>query len=437
MSDSGARADRSGPGGGVSANGTPGAGERIGVAIVGAGPYGLSLAAHLRAAGVPFRQFGKPMAMWRESMPRGMLLKSPGFASALSSPDGEHTLEAFCAATGTPYESYGLPVPVETFAEYGLWFCREQAGDVEQVMVTGLARAGSGYEIVLADGERLAAANVVVATGVQHFAMLPRQLSGLPPALCTHSSAHADLSALGGQRVIVLGAGQSALESAALLHESGARVQLVARKPRIAWNGALLPADRPLRSRLRQPVTGLGAGWGHWFYCEHPELFRRLPERTRAHRSATVLGPAGAAWLAERVSGKFPVFLGHELTGARADGEGVRLEFRRPDGTVAGLTGDHVIAATGYRADVQRLNFLDGALRSGLAALAGAPVLDRHFQSSVPGLYFIGPPALVTFGPLMRFVCGADYAARTLAGHLARTARSGRWGRATLPVDVG
>ncbi len=414
-----------------------GSGERVDVAIVGAGPYGLSLAAHLRAAEVPFRQFGKPMAMWQEHMPRGMLLKSPGFASTLSSPDRKHTLEAYCAATGSPYEGYGRPVPVETFAEYGLWFCRELVPDVEQAMVTRVTPSDGGYDVELADGDRLVADNVVVATGVQHFARLPRQLAELPPELCTHSSAHASLSAFTGQRVVVVGAGQSALESAALLHENGASVQLAARTPRIAWNGPLFPLDRPLRSRVRQPVSGLGAGWGHWFYTEHPELFRRLPERTRVHRSATVLGPAGAAWLADRVNGKFPVLLGHELTAAQPDGAGVRLTFAQPDGTTAELTADHVIAATGYRADLQRLTFLDDTLRSGLRTVAGTPEVDRNFESSAPGLFFTGPSALVTFGPLMRFVCGADYAARTLASQLARTARSGRWGRATARVDVG
>jgi FAD-dependent urate hydroxylase len=215
------------------------------VAIVGAGPYGLSLAAHLRASGVPFRHFGMPMELWQSAMPRGMFLKSQGFASNLSSPDGAHTLEAFCAATGRAYASYGLPVPLDTFVAYGQWFQRELVPDVEETMVTDVAPADGYYDITLADGRRTQARSVVVAVGVQHFASVPEQLTGLPRELCTHSSAHVDLSSFRGRKVVVLGAGHSALESGALLHESGADVKLVARESEVRWNGAPLPLDRP------------------------------------------------------------------------------------------------------------------------------------------------------------------------------------------------
>ena len=113
--------------------------DAVDVAIVGAGPYGLSLAAHLRAAGVSFRQFGQPMHLWRAQMPRGMYLKSQGFASNLSDPAGTHTLAAFCRQTGRPYADYGLPVPLDTFIAYGDWFAAEQASGIEQTMVTSVA----------------------------------------------------------------------------------------------------------------------------------------------------------------------------------------------------------------------------------------------------------------------------------------------------------
>jgi cation diffusion facilitator CzcD-associated flavoprotein CzcO len=64
-------------------------------AIIGAGPYGLSIAAHLNACGVRPQVFGRPMSGWRDGMPRGMRLKSDGFASSLSNPSGEFTLKAF------------------------------------------------------------------------------------------------------------------------------------------------------------------------------------------------------------------------------------------------------------------------------------------------------------------------------------------------------
>jgi thioredoxin reductase len=385
------------------------------VAIVGAGPYGLSVAAHLRAAGVSLREFGYPMHLWRSMMPQGMFLKSQGFASNLSDPAGTHTLEAFCLATARPYRDYGLPVSLETFLAYGDWFQAAHAPDLEETLVTEVSREGGAFTLNLADGSTARARQVVVAAGVQHFAVVPDLLAGLSPAVCTHSSAHTDLSAFAGKRVIVVGAGQSALESAALLHENGATVQVVARRAKVAWNGQPLALDRPLLQRLREPEAGLGSGWSTWFYSEHPELFRHLPESTRIYRSRTALGPAGASWLRERVEGQFPVLTSHVLEGAEEMADGVALTFRTPNGTTARRTADHVIAATGYRPDLERLTFLEPAIRKQLETVAGAPAVRRDYQTSVPGLYVAGPAVAATMGPVMRFVFGSKHAAHTVA----------------------
>jgi hypothetical protein len=200
-----------------------------------------------------------------------MFLKSQGFASNLSSPDGEHTLEAFCKAAGRPYKSYGLPVSLDTFNAYGQWFRQELVPDIEETLVTSVVPKDGHFEISLANGEQAQAASVVVAVGVEHFARVPAVLAGLPASACTHVSAHDDLGVFAGQKVVVLGAGQSALESAALLHENGADVQLVARTQQLKWNGAPLPPDRALLQRLREPESGLGSGWSTWFYSRQGE----------------------------------------------------------------------------------------------------------------------------------------------------------------------
>ena len=389
------------------------------VAIVGAGPYGLSVAAHLRAVGTGFRLFGLPMNLWRTNMPSGMYLKSQGFASNLSDPAGTHTLEAFCRATGRPYAHYGLPVPLDTFVAYGQWFAAALVPGLDETLVTDLAPAGGQFQLSLADGGSVLARRVVIATGVEHFAYVPAPLDGLPPAVCTHSSAHADLSVFAGRRVVVVGAGQSALETAALLHENGASVQLVAREAGIAWNGQPLPPDRPLHRRLRDPEAGLGSGWGPCFSSNRPSLYRRLPQATRIHRARTALGPAGAHWLRARVEGQFPVLVGHTLTQAQAGPGGVRLSFTTPAGTPIELTADHVIAATGYRAELRRLGFLDERLRSRLDTVGGTPAVHADYQTSVPGLYVIGPAVAPSFGPVMRFVYGSAHAARTVTRSLS------------------
>lgn len=236
--------------------------DLVDVAIVGAGPYGLSLAAHLRRAGLSYRQFGLPMNLWRAHMPRGMYLKSQGFASNLSDPDGTHTLRNFCLETGRRYADYGVPVSLENFVDYGEWFQQGRGLDVEEELVADIEQRPGRFELTLSSGERVEASQVVVAVGVEYFARIPGVFSELPAELCTHSSVHDDLSSFDGQDVIVVGAGQSALETAALLHENGANARLVARAPGIAWNGKPLLPDRPLWSRMREPEAGLGSEIG-------------------------------------------------------------------------------------------------------------------------------------------------------------------------------
>ena len=388
--------------------------DPVDVAIVGAGPYGLSLGAHLRATGVPFRQFGLPMQLWRSAMPAGMYLKSQGFASNLSDPTGQRTLRAFCAGTSRDYADYGLPVSLETFLAYGDWFQRAEVPHLEEVMVADVSPAGEHFELTLADGSAALARRVVVATGVQHFAYLPSTLAELPPQLCTHSCTHPDLSVFAHRDVAVIGAGQSALESAALLHEAGARVTVLARTTRLVWNTDPLPARRSLRKRLFEPEAALGSGWSTWFYSTQPHLFRRLPSARRLRTARTALGPAGAYWLRPRVEGKIRTLLGHTLRWTEPGTTGVRLGVRTTTGSSTEISADHVLAGTGYRTDLDRLQFLNPRLRSAVRTLGGSPDVGADFQSSVPGLYFIGPAVAPTFGPLMRFVHGADYAARTL-----------------------
>ncbi|HTZ29920.1 MAG TPA: NAD(P)-binding domain-containing protein [Streptosporangiaceae bacterium] len=393
--------------------------DAVEVAIVGAGPYGLSLGAHLRKAGVSVRQFGLPMQLWKDFMPEGMFLKSQGFASNLSDPAHTHTLEAFCKATGRPYRDYGLPVALDTFVAYGEWFREQLVPDIDEVLVTDISKAGDGFEVTLANSEQVRARKVVVAIGVEAFAYVPEPLSALPSSVCTHSSAHSDLSVFSGQEVIVVGAGNSALETAALLHEKGAKVQLVARKDVIRWNGVPLAPNRPLLQRLREPEAGLGSGKATWFYSNHPGLFRRLPRSTRVYRARTALGPAGAVWLRERVEGQVPTLLGLSVKWARMQDGGVRLGLTGPGGTRE-MGADHVIAGTGYRWDMTRLSFFGEQMLASLRNVpgTGSAAVGGDYQTTIPGLYMMGPAVAPTMGPVMRFVFGSEHAATTVAREL-------------------
>jgi FAD-dependent urate hydroxylase len=413
--------------------------DMIDVAIIGAGPYGLSVAAHLGARGVARRVFGQPMQAWTEKMPRGMYLKSAGYASNLSDPTGLDTLAGFCRSTHQDYADDGFPVPLDTFVSYGERFQCHHVPDIERATVTDLSRHGGQFVLSLDSGAQVRAASVVVAVGVQYFTHVPAAFGDLPGELVSHSSTHRDLSVLRGRDVLVVGAGQSALESAALLLESGARPVLMARSGRVRWNRPPADGRRSLLDRACDPRAPLGGGWPHLFYAYQPALFRRLPAEVRAQRARRALGPAGAWWLRSRFEGKVPVLLGQTPIAAAAVAAGIRVRARTRAGEAVDVETEHVIAATGYRAQLARLPFVDPALRAAIRTTAGTPAVDAGFQSSVPGLYFVGPLVAPTFGPVMRFVFGADFAARTVSRRLAQNpSRGPRWlPRKSTAVSVG
>jgi hypothetical protein len=392
------------------------------VVVVGAGPYGLSVATHLRARGLRTRIFGEPMETWHRHMPAGMFLKSEGFASSLSDPDDRWTLGRFCAETGADYEDVGAPVPLETFVSYGRWFAAESRCAPESVRVQAIRRRGQDFEIELAGGELVSSSAVVVATGVSGLAHVPRDLVTLPAERLTHSSAHVSFTAFAGREVGVIGGGQSALESAALLHEAGARALVVQRSPTVVWAGRPPVPPVPLSRRLRWPLSPLGTGLRLVAMFNLAPGFRALPVGTRARLVRETLGPAGAWWLRSRIEGSVPILSGHRLSAATASPDGVRLELEASAGRRL-VEVEHVIAATGYRVDLRRYDFLAADIAAGLREARGYPQLSPWFESSQPRLYFVGLPAALSFGPVMRFVCGAELAARRVATHLARAGR--------------
>jgi thioredoxin reductase len=388
------------------------------VAVVGAGPYGLSIAAHLQARGIEHRIFGAPMQTWRTQMPQGMFLKSEGFASNLFEPSGAYTLGRYCADQRVPYADIGLPVGREAFADYGESFQRRLVPYLEPIDVLRLEQIGQYFRLTLASGECLAARRVVLAVGISHFARLPKELASAPRALAAHSSHHTDLGVFAGREMIVLGAGASALDCAALLVKAGASVHLAARAPMIRFSGRPSEEPRPLLKRLRAPMSGLGPGWKSRLCTDAPLLFHAMPAGFRIAVTRRHLGPAPGWWTRPMVEGKVIFHLGHTLLNATEKGERIQITLAGADGTGRTLTADHLIAATGYHPDIQRLRFLSSALRAELRTAADAPVLSRNFESSVAGLYFVGLAAANSFGPVSRFAFGAGFTAKRLTRHL-------------------
>lgn len=391
--------------------------EPLDVAIVGAGPYGLSVAAHLQARGITFRIFGNPMYSWREQMPADMLLKSEGFASNICDPSGLLTLRSFCEEMNLPYADIGFPTPISTMISYGLAFQRRVVPGLEEKTVKELDRSGTEFVIRLADGETVIARRVVMAVGMMHFHHVPPVLTRLPPPLVSHSSAHKDMRRFRGEDVTVIGAGASATDFAALLSDCGAQVRIVVRGHKVHF-ARQARAERPLWERIRYPVCGIGFGLRGRFYTDAPLLFRWLPGSMRHRIVRTYLGPAGGPHIKERILGRIPLLVGYQVERALDCGGRVKLCLAGSDGSAREISTSHVIAATGYRVDVQRLSFLSQKLRSALRVEGQSPALSSYFESSVPNLYFVGLAAASCFGPMMRFVFGAGFTARRLSRHL-------------------
>ena len=386
------------------------------IAIIGAGPYGLSLASHLRAHGVETRVFGVPMQTWRESMPLGMKLKSEGFASNLSDPGRQFSLKSYCLENGLPYAETGLPVNVETFVAYGEAFQKRFIPTVDRKTVVSVNPMVGGFDLRLDTGEVVAARRVVVASGIRTFDYIPPELRGLPREFLTHSVAYGDAVHLSGRDVIVIGAGASAMDVVALLRARGANPTALTRRSTIRFQSPL--GDRSLYGKITAPMTPLGPGWKSVLCVKGPLIFHSMPARFRVHVVRRYLGPAPPWFVREQIEGQVPYITNSSVVAATVNGSRISLAIRDDGGRTRTISADHVVAATGYHVDLDRLSFLGPRVRSTLRRVAGAPVLSRHFESSLAGLYFIGTAAANSFGPLMRFACGADFAARRVSRHI-------------------
>jgi thioredoxin reductase len=368
-----------------------------------------------------FRIFGSPMDTWIKQMPEGMCLKSDGFASTLYDPDHGFTLERFCQERGIPYADVGLPVRLDTFISYGREFQRRLVPQLEERSVVSLDRSQSGFRVELDNGDVVFSKRVVIAAGISHFQYLPPNLRGLPHEFVTHSSSHNSVSRFQGKDVTVLGAGASALDLAALLKGAGATVRVIARAPQVRFHDPPGPQPRPLMDRLRAPMTGLGPGWRSFLCVKGPLLFHKMPLAFRLKVVKKHLGPAPGWFIKDAVVGHVEINVNSTVEELQIHQDRVRLRVVN-SGESRWIETDHVIAATGYKVDLQRLSFLSSGLQADIRSVEQAPVLSTSFESNVKGLYFVGAAAAPSFGPLLRFAYGAGYTARRLSRHFSRSA---------------
>jgi hypothetical protein len=379
------------------------------VAIIGAGPYGLAVAAHMRAANIPIRVFGEAMSFWRRNMPAGMKLRSPWIATHIADPLNRYQLDNYYREAGL---SQPKLLPVENFIDYGTWFQARVVPDLDARAVLHVGAVDGGFDLVLDDGNHFFARRVVMAAGLLNHEYRPAQFDGLPRALVSHSSEHTTSDRFRGRHVAVIGRGQSACESAALLHEAGANVEIICRGG-LLWNAD--PGDRSLlRKTVRSllgnaliPPSQVGPFPYNWL-VEAPGLIRHMTKQSRDSLNEHCLRATAILWLRSRLQ-DVPVNEGRRILEARQDGDRIALTL---DNGIRRF--DHVLLATGYRIDVDKMTILEPRLRTRIARHGSLPALSGAFESSVAGLHFAGASAVASFGPLLRFIAGAGFAARRI-----------------------
>lgn len=381
------------------------------IAIIGAGPYGLSSAAHLSVAGNDVRIFGQPMEFWATGMPAGMLLRSPREASTISDPGAAFTLEAYEVASQTqPVKR----VAWETFVNYGRWFERQMSVSADTRNVAEVRKEGRGFRVTLADGETCDCRRVIVAAGIGPFKKSPKEFSDLPPSRASHCYQGRKFAEL-GKRVAVIGAGQSALESAAILNEAGVDVEVIARIPVLRWIGMhkrlheLGPISKILYSKHDVGPIGLSR------LVAYPNIMYRVPMGTKDKIRKRAIRSAGAPWLIPRLD-SVKISTGRSVRSAKEVAGEVQLIL--DDGSERRV--DHVLLGTGYQVDISRYNFLSPELVREIRQLDGYPDVGPGFTTSVPGLHFIGATAARKFGPLMYFVTGTEWSSRELASWIRK-----------------
>lgn len=380
------------------------------IVVIGAGPYGLALAAQLQAVDADFAVFGKAMSFWREHVPLGTRLLTDLLSCSFCRPGSPLDCAGYERALG---RSLSRPLQSDELAEYGLWFQGKVCPGLDERLVVQVARKGRGFAIRLDDGGAITADHLILAIGLKSFAYWPPQFAGIPPQWVSHSSDLHDLQRFRGHQVAIIGRGQSALDCAALAVEAGADVEVIARSGTGSWadgtSSRPIPAplrELPIRKRVRAAAGEL---------LRQPDVFSRLPAGFRIYWLTRFRTWRPSLALIPRL-GRARLSAGRTVSEVEIQGD--RLRLRLDDHSVR--TVDHVVLGTGYHIDVDAIGFLDAELRGMIARRHGYPELNRDMQCSLPQLYFVGAAAAWKFGPLMWFLRGAPWAAKRIAGVVSR-----------------
>jgi thioredoxin reductase len=363
------------------------------------------------------------MELWYKHMPKGMLLRSYWWATNLSDPGNQFGLERYLREE-LNMDTFD-PVPGETIADYGVWFQKHAVPNVDETFIQNIERQGEQFEVTLVDGRVLTATSVILAPGLQPFIYRAPEYDHLPKELVSHTALHRTYDELAGKKVAMIGGGQSAMECSALAYESGVQVELFSRQ-QLNWikEGASFPTNRSLIDRILEPKASVAPGWFNFLEETFPYRFQMLPRSTRDKllSGAGSHGPKGSSWLKPRLVGKVPLHEQTRVLESREKDNGVELKLSTNETRLF----DHIVLATGYRANMKRLTLLGDSVLPLIQDYKGAPVLSSRFETTVPNLYLIGYAAHNSCGPCYRFVAGVGAASRRVAETIAQRTRAGK-----------
>jgi FAD-dependent urate hydroxylase len=383
--------------------------EQLDVAVVGAGPFGLSVAAHLAHKRV--RVFGEPMQTWRTRMPPDMRLRSDWEETSLSAPGDRGSIEVWSRAESQPREE---PIPLQTFLRYADWFRRTFVPDSDRADVAQVDRSAGRFRVTSSAGDEVDARQLVIAVGVTPFPHAPPPFDAALGDGIDFAIERQDYRACAGGKVIVVGGGQGGLGAAALAQRAGAEVEIVIRSE-LRWftdREPYRPRGRLQHRlyRLAYPVVGYGPPPLNRLAL-HPDTFAALPAPVRRRVAARILRAGGSPWVRDEIQGRVTVTEGVAVQAVKRRGERIQLELS--DGSAR--EADAVVVSAGFRFALDRMAFLSPTVRAAVAVQDGWPVLDREFRSSDPDLLLVGFAAERRFGPIARFVSGSRFTAHRVA----------------------
>jgi len=380
---------------------------KVDLLIIGAGPFGLSMAAYAQHLGIDHAIVGQPMEFWRKHMPRDMYLRST--VDWHFDPLGVYTLEKFLETQNLKPADVD-PLSLSFYLSYAQWFQDRSQIEVLPLVIQRLDSINADeyrFQATTDDGQTIKANHVVIAPGFKYFKHLPAELvTRLPPDRFSHTCDLIDFSGLENKRCLIIGGRQSAFEWAALLHEARAAAVHISHRHE---SPAFKAADW---SWVPELVDGM---------VENPNWFRHLSEQEKDDVSRRLWAEGRLKvepWLEARITNDvvklWPLT---EVSGCQARPSG-EIEVELSNGET--LLVDHIVMATGYKVRIDRVPFLaEGNIIEKLSVQNGFPVLDDHFQTNLPGLFITSMPAAQDFGPFFAFTVSVRTSAKLIGDAIA------------------